>query len=57
MPPGIAPNEVAKAFQARKPPIITVLVLTFLPSQPRRKSSLPGGSAAKVFEPRPQKTN
>ena len=34
---------------------ITSLVLTFLPSQTRRKSSLPGGSAAKVFEPRSQK--
>ncbi len=33
------------------------LVLTFIPSQPRRKSSLPGGSAAKVFEPRSQRTN
>jgi hypothetical protein len=30
--------------------------LTFIPLQTRRKSSLPGGSAAKVFEPRPQKT-
>ena len=30
------------------------LVLTFSPLQPRRKSSLPGGSAAKVFEPRSQ---
>ncbi|MFZ0106755.1 MAG: hypothetical protein WAK92_07830, partial [Thiobacillus sp.] len=29
--------------------------LDFLPSQPRRKLSLTGGSAAKVFEPRPQK--
>jgi len=36
--------------------VTTALVLTFLPSQPRRKSSLLGGSAAKVFEPRPQKT-
>jgi hypothetical protein len=26
------------------------LVLTFFPSQPRRKSGLPGGSAAKVSE-------
>jgi hypothetical protein len=33
------------------------LVLTLIPSQPRRKSSLPGGSAAKVFEHRSQKTN
>jgi hypothetical protein len=32
------------------------VVLTFLPLQTRRKLSLPGGSAAKVFEPRPQKT-
>ncbi|HQS81353.1 MAG TPA: hypothetical protein PKV42_02725 [Thiobacillus sp.] len=36
--------------------VIAALVLTFIPSQTRRKSSLPGGSAAKVFEPRPQKT-
>jgi hypothetical protein len=28
-----------------------------IPSQPRRKLSLSGGSAAKVFEPRSQKTN
>ncbi|MBU1264730.1 MAG: hypothetical protein KJ946_08970, partial [Gammaproteobacteria bacterium] len=27
----------------------------FIPSQPRRKPSLPGGSAAKVFELRSQK--
>ncbi|WP_296890098.1 hypothetical protein, partial [Thiobacillus sp.] len=38
----------------RKHPVITALVLTFIPSQPRRKLSLPGGSAAKVFEPRSQ---
>jgi len=38
-------------------PVITALVLTFLPSQPRRKLSLSGGSAAKVSEPRSQKTN
>jgi hypothetical protein len=37
-------------------PVITGLVLTFIPSQPSRKLSLPGGSAAKVFEPRSQKT-
>jgi len=37
------------------PSVTLALVLTFLPSQPRRKSSLPGGSAAKVSEPRPQK--
>jgi hypothetical protein len=37
-------------------PVITALALTFLPLQTRRKSSLPGGSAAKVSEPRPQKT-
>ncbi|MBI3432794.1 MAG: hypothetical protein HY018_11355 [Hydrogenophilales bacterium] len=37
-------------------PVITDLVLIF-PSQSRRKSSLPGGSAAKVFEPSSQKTN
>jgi hypothetical protein len=36
-------------------PVIADLVLTFFPLQTRRKSSLPGGSAAKVFEPRPQK--
>jgi hypothetical protein len=36
--------------------VIAVLVLTFFPLQPRRKTSLPGGSAAKVFEPCPQKT-
>jgi hypothetical protein len=35
--------------------LITALVLTFLPLQTRRKSSLQGGSAAKVFEPRSQK--
>jgi hypothetical protein len=39
-----------------KPRFIVSLVLTFFPLQPRRKPSLPGGSAAKVFEPRPQKT-
>jgi hypothetical protein len=33
-------------------PVITTLVLTCLPSQSRRKSSLAGGSAAKVSEPR-----
>jgi len=33
-------------------PVITGLVLTCHPSQSRRKLSLPGGSAAKVFEPR-----
>jgi hypothetical protein len=37
--------------------VITVLVLTFVPSQPRRKLSLTGGTAAKVFEPCSQKTN
>ena len=38
-------------------PVIAALVLTFSPSQSRRKLSLPGGSAAKVFEPRsPSKT-
>jgi len=31
-------------------PVTTVLVLTFSPSQPRRKLSLLGGSAAKVSE-------
>jgi len=40
----------------QKHPVITALVLTFFPSQPRRKLSLSGGSAAKVFEPRSQKT-
>jgi hypothetical protein len=30
--------------------------LTFIPLQTRRKSSLPGGSAVKVSESRPQKT-
>jgi hypothetical protein len=45
------------ATQAINRPVITALVLTFLPLQPRRKLSLPGGSAAKVFELRPQKTN
>src|SRR3546814_12509480 len=35
---------------------LPILVLTFLPSPPRRKSSLPDGSAAKVSETRPQKT-
>jgi len=35
--------------------VVAGLVLTFHPLQPRRKLSLPGGSAAKVFEPRPQK--
>jgi len=34
----------------RKHLITTALVLTFLPSQPRRKLSLSGGSAAKVSE-------
>jgi hypothetical protein len=34
--------------------VASALVLTLIPSQPRRKSSLPGGSAAKVFEPRSQ---
>ena len=33
-------------------PVITALLLTCRPSQSRRKSSLPGGSAAKVSEPR-----
>ena len=37
--------------------VISTLVLTFSPSQPRRKLSLSGGSAAKVFEPRSQKIN
>jgi hypothetical protein len=37
-------------------PVITALVLTFFPLQTRRRSSAAGGSAAKVFEPRPQKT-
>jgi hypothetical protein len=37
-------------------PAITALVLTFFPLQTRRRSSTAGGSAAKVFEPRPQKT-
>jgi hypothetical protein len=37
-------------------PVITTLVLTFFPLQTRRRSSVSGGSAAKVFEPRPQKT-
>jgi hypothetical protein len=32
--------------------LIVKLVLTFSPSQSRRKLSLPGGSAAKVSEPR-----
>ncbi|MBW8457086.1 MAG: hypothetical protein K0M58_01380 [Thiobacillus sp.] len=35
--------------------VIASLFLTFFPLQPRRKSSLPDGSAAKVFEPRSQK--
>jgi len=34
--------------------LIIALVLTFLPLQPRRRSSVSGGSAAKVFEPRSQ---
>jgi hypothetical protein len=38
-------------------PVITALVLTFFPLQTRRKSSAAGGSAAKVFELRSQKTN
>jgi len=37
--------------------ITTALILIFYPSQPRRKLSLPGGSAAKVSEPRSQKIN
>jgi hypothetical protein len=39
----------------KRPVGTTNLVLTFHPSQLRRKSGLPGGSAAKVFEPRSQK--
>ena len=42
---------------ACKPPVITTLVLTFIPSQPRRKLSLSGGSAAKVSEQRYKKQN
>jgi hypothetical protein len=33
-------------------PVIAALVLTFFPLQTRRKSSLTGGSAAKLVEPR-----
>jgi hypothetical protein len=51
---GIAPDE--RHNSSAKCPVITALVLTFFPLQPRRKLSLPGGSAAKVFEPRSQKT-
>jgi len=47
---------LGNASQYSKRPVITALVLTFFPLQPRRKSGLPGGSAAKVFEPRSQKT-
>jgi hypothetical protein len=43
--------------QAHKPPVTTTLVLTFIPSQSRRKLSLTGGSAAKVFEQRYKKQN
>jgi len=43
--------------QAHKPPSHHSPGFDFIPSQPRRKLSLPGGSAAKVFESRSQKTN
>ena len=49
--------EPASHHKHANRPVITALVLTFIPLQPRRKLSLPGGSAAKVFEPRLQKTN
>jgi hypothetical protein len=48
--------EPASHHKRANHPVITTLVLTFFPLQPRRKSSLPGGSAAKVFELRSQKT-
>ena len=52
----IAP-DVWKQNNNYKHPVITALVLTYLPLQPRRKLGRPGGSAAKVFEPLSQKTN
>jgi hypothetical protein len=42
--------------QAYKPPSHRRPGFDFLPFQPRRSLSLPGGSAAKVFEFRSQKT-
>jgi hypothetical protein len=51
---GVAP--IRALVKHAKRPVITALVLTYRPLQPRRKWSLSGGSAAKVFEPRPQKT-
>jgi hypothetical protein len=44
----------ASSFKYTNHPVITVLVLTFIPLQTRRRSSVAGGSAAKVFEPRSQ---
>jgi hypothetical protein len=42
--------------QSGSQPLFTVkLVLTFFPLQTRRRASASGGSAAKVFEARPQK--
>jgi len=49
--------ELASHHKHSNHPVITVLVLTFFPLQIRRRSSASGGSAAKVFEPRPQKIN
>src|SRR5574340_975507 len=49
------PNTCSKAFpKCPSRPVATALVLTFCPLQPRRESALPGGSAAKVSEPRSQ---
>jgi len=42
--------ESASRHKRSNRPVTTALILTCLPSQPRRKLSLPGGSAAKVFE-------
>jgi hypothetical protein len=49
------PKSASQHKHANRP-LITALVLTFLPLQPRRKLSLPNGSAAKVSESRLQKT-
>ena len=47
---------MSKAENSASRPVIAILVLTFIPLQSRRKLRLSGGSAAKVFESRPQKT-
>jgi len=53
------PCELRRMASSRKHtnrPVIAALVLTFLPCQPCRSLSLSGGSAAKVFESRSQKS-